>query len=118
MDLQEKINQLEELITSPTTQELEAIKGMRKQLQMSEHYKSFLEHPITADIVKRLIDWIKLTNLTLLSDESIIEGKRHDLILERDIYIKILNIFSPEKTKLINLENVIDEKIKEFKNYK
>lgn len=111
-NLSQKIDELEKIIPDSSTPELDfmLLEQWRKQLQKSEHYKSFLEHPITKEIVESLVKWIKEINGKALNFEGTEKEK-----WQRECYMRLLRVFGPDKTKLISLENFVDYKLKEFR---
>jgi hypothetical protein len=117
MSIQDKIKELESKITKPTESELNEIEMMSRQIKKAEQYESFLNHPVTKEVVERIMDWIRDTNLLLLDRSSIINSEREKAITERDILVNILNIFSPKKANILELEKHIDNKIKEVSDF-
>ena len=108
----DKIEELRNTIQNISPEDARWLDDLEKDIKKRERYADFLEHPVTKEIVERVISWIQSANDILLSGKG-----TEKTTLQRDNLLDILSIFSPTKAKTDHIVKQLDPKIKEFKDY-
>lgn len=117
MSTQEKLHRLEKIVRNPSEDDLFELDKLQKEISQKERYKDFLEHPITKEIVGRLVVWLKDATMLLLSEKSIKEGERLKCIIRKHAIEDLLSIFSPDKVGISSVEDFLDVKIRSYEEY-
>lgn len=108
----EKISEMREVMRDPSPEDAEWLANLERDVKHREQYQDFLNHPITKEIVDRILSWIEYQNSLLL-------GGKGDAttVVRRDNLLDLISIFSPSKSKTDHIVKVLEPKIKEFRDY-
>ena len=112
-----KIKEIKELIKHPTLEDKRVFDEWEKRLQKGNLYRSWLNHPITKDIILSIANSVSSVNRELLTDIDMKLEKRKRLMNKRDMWMDFLGLFNPNMDITKMVEQEIDEDIKKFKAY-
>lgn len=98
---------------SPLPDNLRAIQDLERSIKKSELYSNFLNHPVTKEIVLTLVKQVESINAELLAGK----GVTHDVLLRRDEWKGMLQIFDPMRASESALSSHLDFQLNRFKDY-
>lgn len=117
MSAKTKLKEIQKIVKFPTEEDREQMKAWQQKLKNIELHKSFLDHPVTRNIVADITGAIQDINRELLVDEAMEIDDRRAKIIRRNVWQDFLNLFHPELTSDKMVEQEIGAGIKQFKTY-
>ena len=100
-----------------TPEDQEQLREWEKLLKQKNLYKTYLEHPITKEIITKILSMIKDINTQILNSITS-EGKIDPrLVGQRESWIGFVELLSPGIADDSLVANDIDSKFKEFESY-
>lgn len=111
-DATERVEELRNANKRPSPEDTQRYNDLERDIKKAELYESFIDHPVTKEIVERLVAWISEWNQKLMKGD----GDKY-MVERRDNLIDILSIFSPMKARTDHLTKDIPEQVKQFQEY-
>lgn len=112
MSAQDKLKKLKDMVRFPTSQDREVFDMWEKRISKSEKYSSWLNNPITKEIVLATIENIKEVNRIALET-----GLTEELRTRREVWSDFLHLFNPSADIGKIVEAEIEQGIEAYSNY-
>ena len=111
------LNDLRKAIGEARGEDVEQIAAWERMLKKHELYKNWLKHPVSKQILLRLVDCIAQSNVKLSTERELTDVQRDGIFREKDIYLWFITLFTESEQAIAQIEADIKEKTEEFLQY-